>query len=139
RLPTVLHRFRQAGTAGARPRLGLGRGLPSVRPLVGLHGGTVTAASAGEGRGSTFTIELPLLADGARPAPAEAPRDESSLPELDDLNVLLVDDDPDGREVLAVILEKCGARPVTAASTSEALAALDHARFDAMVADIGMP
>ena len=138
-LPHVFERFRQADTAGARPHLGLGLGLTIVRHLIGLHGGTVTAASAGEGRGSTFTIELPLLADGVRPAPVEAPRDESSLPALDDLNVLLVDDDPDGREVLAVILEKCGARPVTAASTSEALAALDHARFDAMVADIGMP
>ena len=138
-LPHVFERFRQADTAGARPHLGLGLGLTIVRHLVGLHGGTVTAASAGEGRGSTFTIELPLLADGAGPAPVEAPRDESSLPALDDLNVLLVDDDPDGREVLAVILEKCGARPVTAASTSEALAALDHTRFDAMVADIGMP
>src|SRR5206468_3557686 len=140
RKPVYLDTVISAAAEAVRPAATSGGVVLTIgRHLGGLHGGTVTAASAGEGRGSTFTIELPLLADGARPAPVEAPRDESSLPALDDLNVLLVDDDPDGREVLAVILEKCGARPVTTASTIEALAALDHARFDAMVADIGMP
>src|SRR5262249_61025529 len=118
---------------------GLGLGLAIVRHLVGLHGGTVTAASAGEGRGSTFTIELPLLTEGARPSLVEAARGDASLPELDNLSVLLVDDDPDSREGVAGILEKCGARPFTAASTDAALEALDHSKFDVMVAAIGMP
>ncbi|OLB97736.1 MAG: hypothetical protein AUH30_09805 [Candidatus Rokubacteria bacterium 13_1_40CM_68_15] len=138
-LPHVFERFRQAESAGARPHLGLGLGLAIVRHLVGLHGGTVTADSAGEGRGSTFTIELPLMTDGARSTPVEPSPHESPLPGLDNLNVLLVDDDPDSREVLAVILEKCGARPVTTGSTAQALEALDRTRFDVMVADIGMP
>ncbi len=119
--------------------MGLGLGLAIVRHLIGLHGGTVTAESAGEGRGSTFTIELPLITEGGWSAAMDGPGAESPLPGLDDVSVLLVDDDPDSREVLAMILEKCGARPVAAGSTVEALEALDRARFDVMVADIGMP
>ena len=138
-LPHVFERFRQAESAGARPHMGLGLGLAIVRHLIGLHGGTVTAESAGEGRGSTFTIELPLITEGGRSTAVDGPGAESPLPGLDDLNVLLVDDDPDSREVLTMILGKCGARPVAAGSTVEALEALDRARFDVMVADIGMP
>src|SRR5262249_14776421 len=81
-LPHVFERFRQADTAGARPHLGLGLGLAIVRHLVGLHGGTVTAAGAGEGRGSTFTIERPLLTEGARPSLVVACRADASLPAL---------------------------------------------------------
>ena len=143
-LPFVFDRFRQADASTTREHGGLGLGLSIVRHLVDLHGGTVRAVSAGDGRGSTFTIRLPI-----EPAPLPAVhrpprRDADGRPALEEVDlegvtVLAVDDQPDARELLRVVLERCRARVYTASSADEALGLLERARPDIVLCDIGMP
>jgi PAS domain S-box-containing protein len=142
-LPYVFDRFRQADSGTTRAFGGLGLGLAIVRHLAELHGGTVTASSAGEGRGSTFTVTLPGLdartvAAQPRPVPAvaEPPRDGV---DLTGVRVLLVEDEADTRELLSLALAGYGARVRAAASVMEALAALNASPPDVLVSDIGMP
>ncbi|HEV2880111.1 MAG TPA: PAS domain S-box protein [Pyrinomonadaceae bacterium] len=146
-LPYVFDRFRQADGTITRSHGGLGLGLSIVRHLVEIHGGTVTAESAGEGRGATFNIELPV-ADGDRGAVesqqlsaslAEVAAAVSPVSQLTDLRVLIVDDEPDARLLLKTIMEQSGAKVRAAASASEALVALREFRPDILVSDIGMP
>ncbi|HYE13433.1 MAG TPA: PAS domain S-box protein, partial [Pyrinomonadaceae bacterium] len=135
-LPHVFDRFRQADQKTTRQHGGLGLGLSIVRHLVELHGGTVRAESDGEGRGSTFTVLLPVAPvywpeeAGARLHPAARetlPRYE--CPErLDGLRVLVVDDERDARELLAAGLGQCGAEVVTASSAEEALEAMTRGK-----------
>jgi CheY-like chemotaxis protein len=113
---------------------------------VELHGGTVLAESDGQGRGATFTVRLPLL---SVQEPGELATSEgeaafagshlASLPRLDNLRVLVVDDEADAREVLEIMLTQCGATLRTAASSREALKVLAEWRPDVLVSDIGMP
>ncbi|HZG50601.1 MAG TPA: ATP-binding protein, partial [Pyrinomonadaceae bacterium] len=147
-LPFVFDRFRQADGTITRTHGGLGLGLAIVRHLIEIHGGTVTVESEGEGRGATFTIELPV-ADGDRDGATEAQKLSASLaevaanvgsaPELVNLRVLVVDDEPDARLLLKTIMEQSGAQVRVAASASEAMAALKEFRPDILVSDIGMP
>jgi len=148
-LPFVFDRFRQHEGVTTRAHGGLGLGLAIVRHLVELHGGTVSADSPGSGQGATFTVTLPLAAPRKetseigrdRPAVAgEIPRD--NIPALDylrDLRVLVVDDEPDARDLLNEMLTNYGAEVKTCASAAEALRILDEWRPDALVSDIGMP
>jgi PAS domain S-box-containing protein len=151
-LPHVFDRFRQADSTSARRHGGLGLGLAIVRHLVELHGGSVHAHSDGEGRGASFTVKLPLMAfqkSGEAAAHDTAKPTESTtavftcnptiLPQLDNVNVLVVDDESDAREMLNVILSQCGARVRTAASSREALDVLAKWKPEVLISDIGMP
>jgi PAS domain S-box-containing protein len=151
-LPYVFDRFRQADPTPTRAHGGLGLGLAIVRHLVELHGGSVRAESAGAGQGSTFRVSLPLLATSrAESSPpgesGEAQRARISSyfaglecpPELEGLRVLLVEDDPDSRELLIMVLEHCRAEVVAAAGSDEAMRALEGWRPDVVISDIEMP
>jgi PAS domain S-box-containing protein len=145
-LPYVFDRFRQSDSSSTRRHGGLGLGLSIVRQLVELHGGTVTAESLGAGEGTTFKVILPLMSvhhelggvEVTRPPIGNSPLSDSQ-PLLDDLRVLVVDDEPDARELVAVVLKQRGAEVVAVESASEALEELERQRFDVLVSDIGMP
>jgi signal transduction histidine kinase len=144
-LPYVFDRFRQADSTATRVHGGLGLGLAIVRHLVELHGGTVTAESAGEGQGATFKVTLPrraalpeAAAEAGEGRAAAAAFDAAPSP-LAGVRVLVVDDERDARELLPTLLEPHGARVTVAASAAEALAALATEWADVLVADLGMP
>ncbi len=144
-LPFVFDRFRQADSSKSRRHSGLGLGMAIVRHLVELHGGTVSAASEGEGKGATFRLRLPRGADLPRAAEAAAApsqaRDEAvaALEHLHGVHILIVEDDEDSRNVLALLLQKLGALVEAVASVREALDRLTARRPDVLVSDIGMP
>ncbi len=139
-LGRVFDRFSQSDRSSTRLHGGLGLGLAIARNLVELHGGTLSAASAGEGKGATFTIELPTLeADHAGAAPARAAVDAGSATRLDGLRVLVVDDEPDTLEVVGAALRHAGANVVSAGSAAEALRHLDGAVPDVLISDLAMP
>ncbi len=145
-LPSVFERFRQADSTAARAHGGLGLGLAIVRHLVELHGGTVLASSKGLGQGATFTVNLPLMGirteppDPSRPYPILRDGGRFEAPSaLSGLRILVVDDEPDSRELFIAALEGCGAEVIAAASVTEALEALERLRPDVLVSDIGMP
>jgi PAS domain S-box-containing protein len=143
-LSHVFDRFRQADQSSTRAYGGLGLGLSIVRQLVELHGGTIQATSKGSGQGSRFMVRLPLQGAGAE-EPAEANTSEANnstlqdTPPLHNVQVLIVDDETDTREVLRAVLERCGSKVVTAASAAEALKLLEEWKPDVLVSDIGMP
>lgn len=136
-LPYVFDYFRQEDGATTRKFGGLGLGLAIVHHLVELHGGTVAAKSPGEGQGSTFTVRLPLIADGPQTNWESQPI-EPAL-DLTGIQALVVDDDADSRAFIAFLVEQQGARAVTAASADEAIAAVIHCQPDVLLSDIGMP
>jgi PAS domain S-box-containing protein len=149
-LPHIFERFRQADSGANREHSGLGLGLAIVRNLVELHGGTVSAASGGEGQGATFRVRLPLRIvhpDWQLESPRVHPRHGESapgpsltdLPDLGDTHVLAVDDDPDALRLLKEILEAVGATVTTATSSRAALEIVATDRPDVLVADVGMP
>jgi len=151
-LPFVFDLFRQADSSSTRRYGGLGLGLSLVKYLVELHGGTITAASEGLGRGATFTVTLPrrhpeLLA----PPPAVAPREvrtEGAITldeafSLEGVSVLVVDDQEEARVILTQALGEYGAQVTAVSSGAEALALLSDPsngkRPDALILDIAMP
>ena len=142
-MPQIFQRFRQADSSSTRRHGGLGLGLAIVRNLVEMHGGSVDAASEGDGFGSLFTVRLPLSSASVAVEKEVEPLD---LPAstfanlLTNLQVLVLDDEPDAREVVQRLLEDAGAKVKTAANAAEAMAILES-RFqpDIIVSDIGMP
>lgn len=142
-LPYVFDRFRQADATTTRSHSGLGLGLAIVKQLVTLHGGQVEAASAGPDQGTTFTVSLPLVvkipADLEPALTANKVEAASSCPRLNDLRVLVVDDEPDARELLVMALEQFGAQVKAAASAAMALSILEQQPPDLLISDVGMP
>jgi signal transduction histidine kinase/ActR/RegA family two-component response regulator len=137
-LPVLFQRFRQADSSTTRTEGGLGIGLAVVGHLVKLHGGTVSASSAGEGRGARFNVVLPVRAvsldekEGASPSSHEAKL-------LSGLRVLVCEDDVDSRELLQEVLSSEGATVRLAAAAGEALDQLREFQPDVLVSDIGLP
>jgi diguanylate cyclase len=142
-LPHVFERFRQADGSTTRRHGGLGLGLTIVRQLIELHGGTVTAHSEGVGHGASFRVSLPAAAGNAAQASEDAPSACGAFadapPELRGVKVLVVDDDPDCRDMVKDILHERGAEVALAASADEALDAIAAQRPDVLVSDIAMP
>jgi CheY-like chemotaxis protein len=144
-LPYVFDRFRQADSSTTRAFGGLGIGLAIVRHLVELHGGTAHADSPGMGLGATFTVTLPVF----ERRPSDAGEASDARVEIKNVRaladgrlkgrqILVVDDEPDTRELLSQVFEQRGAVVVAAASAHEALEQLDRNELDLMVSDIGM-
>jgi PAS domain S-box-containing protein len=148
-LPAIFDRFSQSDMSITRRHGGLGLGLALVKQLVEMHGGTITAASEGEGLGATFTVTLPLNAPQVashptppaiaeiRSEPAALPLED--LPRLDGMRVLVVDDQEEMRTIIAGKLGERGAAVTVEASGREALALLEESAFDALVCDMSMP
>lgn len=143
-LPHIFERFRQAESNSSRQHGGLGLGLAIVHHLVAAHHGTVSASSAGVGKGATFTVTFPLLAVTRDVIALEPEREMSSSNEslpavLEGIRILVVDDEPDARDLLTVALVESGAEVRTCSSVSDALSVLDQWKPDILVSDIGMP
>jgi CheY-like chemotaxis protein len=149
-LPHVFDRFRQGESGTTRSHGGLGLGLSIARQLVELHGGTIEAASPGTGSGAAFTVSLPLAGAGPPPLRAAGPDGETARRPtaaasgraeraLEHVHVLIVDDDAEARDVMALGLGQQGATVTTAPSVAEALAAVQRDWPDVMLGDLGMP
>jgi signal transduction histidine kinase/ActR/RegA family two-component response regulator len=145
-LPYVFDRFKQADSSSTRGHSGLGLGLALVKYLVELHGGSVTARSAGEGQGATFVVRLPLaIAEasagiGRRRHPtAPEPEDLPASSRLDGVRVLVVDDDREALHLASTILTAAGATVRTAPAAADALDVFRAWQPDVLVSDIEMP
>jgi PAS domain S-box-containing protein len=146
-LPHVFERFRQADASTTRKYSGLGLGLSIVKHLVEIHGGTVHAHSLGEGRGTTFTVRLPLTvvrtsAEKERRLHPRAAKDlaqDYRVADLSGIKVLVVDDERDARELLRRVLADCGAEVLAAATAAEALRLVEWEQPHLLVSDVGMP
>jgi signal transduction histidine kinase/DNA-binding response OmpR family regulator len=144
-LPFVFDRFRQADSSSTRTHGGLGLGLAIVRHLTELHGGSVRVSSEGSGKGSTFTITLPVSLVAV--PPKEQIREEANghkqngnfSPTLNGVRVLIVDDDPDTCEMLMFVLNHWGAEAQSSRSASEAFASIAEWHPDILLSDISMP
>jgi CheY-like chemotaxis protein len=149
-LPFVFDRFRQADSSSSKKYGGLGLGLAIVRHIVELHGGTVEAGNRKDGEGATFSVKLPIMVvrKPLAPAAAESPRVHPAVngrvsfdcpPALDGIRVLAVDDEADARNLLAAVLEQCGAVVRTCGSVAEALVVVEEWKPEVLISDIGMP
>jgi PAS domain S-box-containing protein len=146
-LPHVFDRFRQADQRTTRQHGGMGLGLAIVKNLVELHGGSVGAASPGTGQGATFTVRLPVVSVYQKEDETGRvhPTARNLLPSvdladrLDGISILVVDDEPDTRDLLKTGLENCGAQVSLASSVAEAFKALKIRIPDVVISDIGMP
>jgi PAS domain S-box-containing protein len=142
----VFERFRQSDSSSTRRHGGLGLGLSIVSQLVELHGGTVRAESPGEGKGTILKVILPLISVHHELSDIDLTHTliggktlTDWQPSLADLRVLVVDDEPDARELIAAVLTGHGAEVITVGSANEALEEMERQRFDVLVSDIGMP
>ena len=142
----VFDRFSQRDSSSTRKHGGLGLGLAICRQLVELHGGIIRAASPGEGQGATFFVELPLSImqveaerDRTHPTAEAHEADGVTLPRLDGVHAVVIDDEPDARDLLTRVLEDQGAVVTSFDSAPAALEALRSSRPAVIVSDVGMP
>lgn len=138
-IPYIFERFRQADSTTTRVDNGLGLGLAIVHHLVEMHSGTVYAVSEGEGKGAKFTVLLPLVEPQPEQLIKESKVKVDNLSILNGLQILVVDDNADTRELIAFILEQSGGQVTAVSSVGEALEALERLKPDVLVSDIGMP
>lgn len=140
-LPHIFDRFQQADASNTRSQGGLGMGLPIARTLAELHGGRIEVRSNGLGKGATFTLHLPLQAAplGGSAGRGEPESTERARAELAGVAVMLVEDNADAREAMALAFEQSGARVHACGSVAEALRVMDRETLDVIVSDIGMP
>jgi PAS domain S-box-containing protein len=137
-LPHLFDRFRQKDASAARRHGGLGLGLAIVKQLTELHGGEIAAQSQGKGTGSRFELHLPMASAPSTMLFTAEPRADS-VPNLEGVRILAVDDDPDTRQLLEKILADSGAEVTMASSGREALERLEKDTYDVILSDIGMP
>jgi CheY-like chemotaxis protein/two-component sensor histidine kinase len=143
-LPFLFERFRQADSSSTRTHSGLGLGLSIVKQLVELHGGTVQAQSRGANRGATFSVRLPLVPVRSEPS-REHPTTGLAIAvqaepiDLSGVQILVVDDEADARELIKHVLTQHGAEVRVAGSAPQALEMLRAHRPDVLISDIGMP
>jgi PAS domain S-box-containing protein len=145
-MPRLFQRFGQADSSSTRRHAGLGIGLALVRHLVELHGGTVSAHSAGPGLGAAFTVILPVAAPPTLPPAtarqrADAPggQDQGKPISLRDIRILVVDDDADGLDLATLVLVNAGADVRAAPSPAAAMVVLENWPADVLVTDLEMP
>ena len=136
-VPFVFDRFRQADQTPTRAHGGLGLGLSIVKHLTELHGGTVTASSAGDGKGARFEVRLPAV-EATAFVPAVAPSPSEAV-QLDGQSILIVDDNESTREVVVAALEGAHAQVQVAASAAEARQRLQQHAPALIIADLAMP
>jgi CheY-like chemotaxis protein len=136
-LPRLFDRFTQADSSAARKHGGMGIGLSLVKQFTELHGGSTQVISEGMGKGSVFTVSLPIMQKGRKSLAsaklAEAP------PPITGLSILVVDDDQGIRDLLDRILTEGGAKVTTVSSAPEALKQLEQELPSVIISDIGMP
>jgi CheY-like chemotaxis protein/anti-sigma regulatory factor (Ser/Thr protein kinase) len=146
-LPHVFDRFRQEDDAATRRHSGLGLGLALVRHIVAAHHGSVNARSEGEGRGASFSITLPSeerrssrTGETDRPSPPPVVVDHGlPIGRLSNVNILVVEDDEDARDLLVTVLTQQGAKVSDAGNATEALARIAQSVPDVLLSDIGLP
>jgi PAS domain S-box-containing protein len=141
-LPHVFDRFRQADSSMTRAYAGLGVGLAIVRHLVELHDGQVSAESDGAGHGATFSVTLPLPSSDTGQAEIAVPGSGAGadrLPDLGGVRVLIVEDEPETRELVVAVLADCGAEVTAAASADQAVSEVQRVKPDVVLSDIAMP
>jgi CheY-like chemotaxis protein len=145
-LPAVFERFKQASQSSHSAKRGLGLGLAIVKHLVELHGGTVTAHSEGLGKGASFVVTLPLVLQQAEDTgpvsvfPAQLTQAATEpRPALAGIYALLVEDDPDGCDLMQMMLRRFGAEVTAVSTAAAALESVRVRRPDVLVSDIGLP
>ncbi|MDF3021823.1 MAG: phoR 3, partial [Steroidobacteraceae bacterium] len=131
-LPKIFERFSQQETGTGKSFSGLGIGLTIVKHLVDIHQGTIDVQSEGASKGSTFRVRLPLTEQ----RPTATPADQTAR--LRQLQVMVVEDDPDARALIVRILNDAGAQASEAASAEQALESIRSHKPDVLISDIGM-
>ena len=135
-LERIFDAFEQGGGEAEPRQGGLGLGLTISRQLAQMHGATITASSQGLGRGSVFTVTIPSIRDDV---PAAQDQTDMAPQEMSLLRILLVEDDPTTRTVLARLLRKAGHVVSTAASVRDGIESANKGEFDLLLSDIGLP